>query len=71
MSFFIEQQTIANGIESPYARLASSFMEREDAIAAIARIQQRFKLHKFQEEQGYWWARNDDGPLFRFVIRAK
>ena len=48
--------------------LPGHYSDREQATEGVKKVLAEYPSHGRHEEHGYWWARNEDGIRFKFVI---
>lgn len=69
MPFFIVQ---VSGSEDQPVRstLAGDYGEKQHAEEAVRKLLIAYASHGHNDEQGYWWARDDKGRRFKFVVSS-
>ena len=50
--------------------LPGYYADLQEATESIKKVLAEYPRHGRHEEHGYWWARDEDGIQFKFVISA-
>jgi hypothetical protein len=50
--------------------LPGYYSDRQQATEGVNKVLAEYPSHGQHEEYGYWWARDEDGIQFKFVISA-
>jgi hypothetical protein len=67
MSFFIVRiSETADGVTRK--RLPGDYSDPHAARKAMETVLTGYTSHGRNDEQGYWWARDDDGKEFQLII---
>jgi hypothetical protein len=50
--------------------MPNSFAHRKEAVAMVELAISKYSGSGYEEEQVYWWAKDDAGEVTRFIIEA-
>jgi hypothetical protein len=50
--------------------LPGYYSDRQQATEGVNKVLAEYPSHGQHEEYGYWWARDEDGIRFKFVVCA-
>ena len=69
--FKIREIVVDGSVEVTNRYLSLEFKDRGQAISYIEELQARYFHNGRDEEQDYWWARNDGAiPVYRWTIEG-
>lgn len=66
----VELPTGAAGEPTERKVITPPFPEREGAVKMVKLVISKFAKFGFEQEQGYWWARDANGNLRKFIIEG-